>query len=229
MSEPISSSTEAIPPIVTTDGTLTNTDVESETTIRRVGRVERWLRKGYGFIIDLGRLAEDDNTTYGWVADEMSGSKAFVYHDALRTQSEHTFHRLFAHEYVEYNIDTSLPKRDGRSQAFAVTGLAGLQLLCDLNATEDESGEGGNSGNNQNRRRNSPDNRQRRGGNTGNRQQRRNGGGGGGGGNNHNSPQPTVIYYVPTTGLPGGIPGGVPGAASEPSYVMPASGIPVPQ
>ncbi len=105
--------------------------------VRRVGRVERWLKKGFGFIIDIGEVVCDD-TSYGWKKDQMTGSKIFVYHNALVTQSDQVFHRLFSFEYVEYSIDTSRPTRDGRPQAFNVTGLQRQLLLCDLNATNED-------------------------------------------------------------------------------------------
>lgn len=182
--------------------------------IRRVGRVERWLSKGYGFIIDLGRLNVDANS-YGWIKDEHSDSKAFVYHDALNSQSQQVFHRLFAHEYVEYDIDTSLQQRDGRYQAFAVSGLSGSKLLCDLNASAADEEEAGVAvaqpqppQTHSDRRSRNPPRRQYN--------------------NNHQTAAPAqIIYYVPTTGLPGGIPNAA--ASSEPSYVMPSSGIPVPK
>jgi hypothetical protein len=201
---------------------------------RRVGRVERWLRKGYGFIIDMGRL-ETDDTRYGWVKDDLSGEKAFVYHNALKSDTENVFHRLFANEYVEFTIDLDRPRRDNRLQAFDVTGINGSELLCDLNAaaaaSESEDGSA------------TPVSRSRR--STGG------GGGGGGGGNTPNfvpggAPPPgaTVqyIYYVPTPGsgapptgqqatgqVPQGFPPTAQSASAEPSYVMPASGIPVPK
>jgi len=186
---------------------------------RRVGRVERWLRKGYGFIIDLGRLDTDESRqSYGWIKDELSGEKAFVYHNALKSDTENVFHRLFANEYVEYNVDLERKRRDGRFQAFDVTGLERGDLLCDLNAAADESSS------------EAPQARSRR--------------------SQHNTNSTpsfvsaqappagaTVVYYVPVPARGGGAPSAIQSfpamtasnSVSEPSYVMPASGIPVPK
>lgn len=207
---------------------------------RRVGRVERWLRKGYGFIIDMGRLDADD-TKWGFVKDDMSGQKAFVYHNALRSDSEDVFHRLFANEYVEYNIDLERPRRDGRLQAFDVSGIYGSELLCDLNAAAaaaEESEENSTPVVTRSRRSHTGG----PGGNGG--PTTRNTGGHGGGGLMPSFVPPagaTVVYYVPAPGsggqvvpsVPSGLPQAFPASAqqsaSEPSYVMPASGIPVPK
>lgn len=70
---------------------------------RRVGRVERWLNKGYGFVSDLGRLdtSSSPNTGYAWISDNHSGTPIFIYHSNLQSEQETTFHRLFANEYIE--------------------------------------------------------------------------------------------------------------------------------
>lgn len=171
---------------------------------RRIGRVECWLNKGYGFIIDLGEVQiSTDTPSYGWKSDSISGNKVFVYHNALVSQSEQVFHRLFAHEYVEYTLDPSRPTRDGRYQAFNVTGLQRQLLLCDLNANDDSRGVPQNKSSSSRRQ---------------------------------PQPQPTpqipglppgatVIYYVPQPAA-GPL---VPQQTSEPSYLMPMSGIPVPK
>jgi hypothetical protein len=125
-----------------TSTTTETTPTTSETTqMRRIGRVERWLRNGYGFINDLGLVDTDDaHSHYGFRRDQISGSKVFVYHSALVTQSDHVFHRLFAHEYVEYTLDPARPRSepDGRYQAFNITGLQRQALLCDLTATDNQ-------------------------------------------------------------------------------------------
>jgi len=186
------------------------------TTQRRVGRVERWLRKGYGFIIDLGEL-DADESRYGWTSDERTGDKAFVYHNALKSDTENVFHRLFANEYVEFTIDFSLPSRSGRLQAFDVTGLKGTELLCDLNAAAAALEE-----NEENVQRRNQQQRQQR-------QQVQQ--------VQQAPPGATVqyIYYVPTNGnnvvppQPTGFPPLASSGTTEPSYVMPVSGIPVPK
>ena len=196
-------------------------------TQRRVGRVERWLRKGYGFIIDLGLLETDESKkSYGWIKDELSAEKAFVYHNALKSDTENVFHRLFANEYVEYTVDFDRKRRDGRLQAFEVTGLAGGELLCDLNAAAaDENASESFS---------VPQVCSRRSHTLG----------------SANIPsfmsvqgQPTgpptgatVVYYVPVPGARMNATSSsdqsfppMAASVSEPSYVMPASGIPVPK
>lgn len=67
---------------------------------RRVARVDKWLSKGFGFAIDLGRLdtSSSQNTGYGWLTDEYSGTQIFVYHTALVCQNPTNFHRLYEHE-----------------------------------------------------------------------------------------------------------------------------------
>jgi hypothetical protein len=207
------------------DTTSSSSTAKSTATQRRVGRVERWLRKGYGFIIDMGRLDDSDDSRYGWVKDELTGEKAFVYHNALQSDTENVFHRLFANEYVEFSVDLNRPRHDGRLQAFKVTGINGSELLCDLNAAAaaaDENSEAMSSNNNNMRSRRSQ---------------------------TVSTGVPPMganvqyVYYVPApqqalpqaTMMPQqaqqqGFPpvmGG--GGASEPSYVMPASGIPVPK
>lgn len=195
---------------------------------RRVGRVEKWLRKGYGFIVDMGRLETDAATgSYGWVRDDSSGRKVFVYHNALKSDTENVFHRLFANEYVEFTIDLDRPQRDNRLQAFDVTGLQGGELLYDLNASAAAAAEEGEDGGGSAPRVSAP--RSRRSHTTT-------------GGQQAPSFVPpagaTVVYYVPAPGgavpQPTAVPvqGFPPVAASssaEPSYVMPASGIPVPK
>lgn len=208
-------------------------------TQRRVGRVERWLRKGFGFITDMGRLEQTD-TYYGWVKDKLSGEKVFVYHNALKSNTENVFHRLFANEYVEFTIDLGRSRRDERFQAFDVTGINGSELLCDLNAAaaEAENYEGGPTPKNTpvTKTRRSYTRRSQFSDYTAQQPQPSLIGFGG-------APPPgaTVqyIYYVPqpTSGSVGGEPqpfvqGFPPSAATthaEPSYVMPASGIPVPK
>lgn len=187
--------------------------------LRRIGRVERWLRKGYGFITDIGAVTQTDNS-YGWTKDTISNSKVFVYHNALVSQSEQIFHRLYAHELVEYTIDTSKATRDNRFQAFNVTGLQGDLLLCDLNSASDE----GQDEEPVVRSRAPANNRRPAGGRSGQQQQQQ-----------HQHPRAqapafvppagaTVVYYVPQQG-----PIQAPPQAAEPSYLMPMSGIPTPK
>jgi hypothetical protein len=187
--------------------------------LRRIGRVERWLRKGYGFITDIGAVTQTDNS-YGWTKDTISNCKVFVYHNALVSQSEQIFHRLYAHELVEYTIDTSKATRDNRFQAFNVTGLQGGLLLCDLNSNNNDDQEDepvvqrSRAPNNNNNRRPVQRGQQQH-------QQQR------------GQQQPaafvppagaTVVYYVPQQG-----PIQPPPQAAEPSYLMPMSGIPTPK
>lgn len=71
---------------------------------RRVGRVKKWLTKGYGFVTDLGHLdtVNTANSGYGWIADEHTGKDVYVYHnDLLCDKDKGTYHRLFANEYIE--------------------------------------------------------------------------------------------------------------------------------
>ncbi len=239
MSDNDNNSIPATTPTTPTTTTPATTTPPATTRIQRIGRVERWLRKGYGFIIDLG-CVHNDGKTYGWTQDSISGSKHFVYHNALNSDSAQVFHRLFAHEYVEYTIDTSLPMRDSRLQAFNVSGLAGSLLLCDLNNAEEGNEQSDISqpvaqqiaqvpqqqvaqvaqvppqqrlrGNNNNRNRQPPFQRHQT--------SRPN--------NQQPSSQPIFVY------LPAGAP--IPGfpfppqpAAQEPNYVWPTSGIPVPK
>ena len=198
------------------------------TSMRRVGRVERWLRKGYGFIHDLGRLITNESSTcYGWTQDAISGSKVFVYHNALASQSDQVFHRLFAHEYVEYSIDTSRPTRESRHQAFDVTGLCRSLLLCDLNIPDEETSQASQasqtsqtsqapqapttnrSQGRQSRAKNAPQQRQQQ------QQQQQ------------QQPPQTVVYYVQAgTTFPFAPPPQIP---QEPVYAMPTGGIPVPK
>jgi hypothetical protein len=183
---------------------------------RRVGRVERWLRKGFGFIIDIGGVAASaDNSSYGWIKDNITDSKVFVYHNALVSQSEQIFHRLYAHELVEYTIDTTRDTRDGRYQAFNVTGIRGGLLLCDLNANNNEEDEPASAprhqSNNNNNRRHQTQNRNRQPRPHAPVQQ------------SFVPPGATVVYYMPQPAVQ------APPQAAEPSYVMPISGIPVPK
>ena len=186
--------------------------------LRRVGRVERWLRKGYGFITDIGAVNRTDNS-YGWTKDTISNSKVFVYHNALVSQSEQIFHRLYAHELVEYTIDTSKATRDNRFQAFNVTGLQGELLLCDLNSTNDDGQDEepvvqrSRAPNNNNRRPPIQRGQQQQQHQQQQHQQQR--------GAAFVPPAgATVVYYVPQQG---------PTQAAEPSYLMPMSGIPTPK
>lgn len=197
-----------------------NIDLSPTTTaIRRVGRVERWLRKGFGFIIDLGVL-QSDNQKYGWTLDEISGTKVFVYHNALKSGSDQVFHRLFAHEYVEYSIDKTLPTRDSRYQAFDVTGLGRSPLLCDLNNSDEPDSQSPPPQRQQTRSR--PIQKQHQQHQSHHQQQH----------HHHQQPAPqTVVYYVPAgTVIPGvPFPPQQQSVAQEPAYVMPTSGIPVPK
>lgn len=194
-----------------TGGTTTTTEVRHD--VRRIGRVERWLRKGYGFIIDLGEVNATEKS-YGWTRDEISNTKIFVYHNALVSQSDQVFHRLFAHEYVEYTIDTSRPTRDGRHQAFNVTGLQRQVLLCDLNTNndEDDTPQPPQQPPRVNQRYQHTQHAHAQ-----HAQTRR-----GAAAAFMPPPGATVVYYVP------GVQPQVPQSA-EPSYVMPMSGIPVPK
>lgn len=185
--------------------------------LRRVGRVERWLRKGYGFITDIGAVTRTENS-YGWTKDTISNSKVFVYHNALVSQSEQIFHRLYAHELVEYTIDTSKATRDNRFQAFNVTGLQGELLLCDLNSNNNDQEDEPEPVVQQRSR--APNNNSRRPVQRGQQHPR-------------GQQQPaafvppagaTVVYYVPQQG-----PIQPPPQAAEPSYLMPMSGIPTPK
>jgi len=82
--------------------TLDNTGINGPQ--RRVGRVKRWLNKGYGFVTDLGRLdtVNTANSGYGWIVDEHTDKDVYVYHnDLLCDKDRGTYHRLFAHEFIE--------------------------------------------------------------------------------------------------------------------------------
>jgi hypothetical protein len=197
---------------------------------RRIGRVERWLRKGYGFVIDMGCLDSADDTRYGWTRDSISGQKIFVYHNALKSQSQNVFHRLFTNEYIEYQVDPSRPRKNGRLQAFEVSGMNGSELLCDLNAAAALESEQQHPQQQQQQQQQPRQRHQQRGAIPQQQQQQQ-------------PLQPPAnatvqyIYYVPA---PAPNDGGPPApssfpplshtvASSEPSYVMPSSGIPVPK
>lgn len=188
----------------------------STTATRRVGRVERWLSKGYGFVIDMGKLNVDDTgNVYGWTKDEMTGEKVFIYHSDLRSPRDDVFHRLFANEYVEYTIDPALPKRNERYQGFDVSGLDGSELLCDLNAAATDTSNTGNTNTTRTRTK---------------KQQAPQA-------NFVPPPNATVVYYVPQSvpqsAPPQVAPTSFPAVqatnASSPDYVMPTGGIPIPK
>jgi hypothetical protein len=258
---------------MSSDSSVSTAPVGSQ---RRVGRVEKWLPKGFGFAVDHGRLdtSGTPNTglaprtprffvsrltvyfSFGWVADEFSGSAIFIYHTNLVSDQAETFHRLFANEWIEYNVDFSQPQREGRSQATRVTGIAGSKLLCDLNLRHDDSGSAGSaapaapasSGTTGPTRSRSTTRKPQAGhgqSNNGNGRSNRNNRSGSRG----NGSTVQYIYYVQPPATPGGpgpsgtlsasgapefmqglqFPPLAPVQSSEPAYITPTNGIPVPK
>lgn len=175
---------------------------------RRCGRVEVWLRKGYGFVDDLGLVTQSEEGSFGWTRDELSGSKVFVYNAHIvlseEAQDANVRRQLSNNEFVTYDVDPNDEGENGRLQAQNVRGLNGLPLDVEINANRPEAKK------RQSRQRQSivPP-------------------------RNNRQPAQQIIYYVtqppgqPFTPAPAFPPNPV--LPKEPEFILPTSGMPVPK